>query len=1499
MGDFVGFGIKGRDGESLSLTKATKVSEDKYQAKEGGTGYFRNAPAGGGSPHFFIGEPGSGQLAGGAIQGAINQGKIDGTPNSKQSQAVPPSQGDVVPRQEKPSLLSRLFGGKQRRLEEARQRQEQNWGAFSSVSQSVRTDPDSEGAPFHLEKTFNQMSAEEQGIVSALALFTAGSHKEVRNPPKKMNKRDIGTMHGGPVNPDGSNAEIQMSPEAYARAHKAIVDLASAPYESDKPVHRGMKLPKEMVDQLKIGDSLNLSPISSWSTEPDIAQKFAGLAGGNEHAVVLNMVPKTGTDISGMSYYGSEKEFLTGGKIKVAGKREVKKADGKIEIHLDVEHTDTPDPLVKGVDGEKPDYIKAIEEALLEPHGSRYHDFDQQEPGAMGDLVGFGIRGRDGESLSLTKATKVGEDKYQAKEGGTGYFRNAPAGGGSPHFFIGEPGSGQLAGGAIQGAINQGKLPGGEGGAEDAPVKKESAFDRLTGKFRGKDHVTQQNEERKDAREKLLSGSPKEVWDGLNDQQKSSFKQVVQAMENRDMSSMFSAVRQAQKDGIDSEILDRIEADPESFGDMIEEEETGSVGARHEAREEEEQAKERAKFEHFEDAVGENPADISPFTDRGQKGLEKLAGEKDGWEKNLKASAVRNIGGERADAEKDLKNCEKFLNHPKNRAMAQEVWDKYGLTLSPGSNPGGRAIPARVYKKVIQELDALNQVIDVRDAFSKTGITLSVSTKIMGDTDLASSIGATGIAGVYRSQENRVEVTHRNTGSSTLIHELFHALDHERKNGYEFSSQKSGELKDFLDNELRDYTNRGTLEEAADRGDETAQKQLSYYDRPDEKFARMMEDFSHAAIKETGGRLRTQSGTGKRATSVRSYWGTEKMAEHADAIAGHLGAMGIKVKPEYIEKLKSHGMKKGLELVGIDDLGIDPSGFQIFLVKGRSHKYLKRELISEKPRKYRYWYKHPREGLVTDDSLHVGARFRHGQGEAAGHYEITATHSDGKVSVRHDETGEERTLTVGQLRDAIHTGQHEHDEGVGTPEIQGRKLLDNFVAAMKHGSPKQKEARRREFLQHANAYPASVAGMTQEFLEADKASRRKLQEVQNGGTSTFTAVKSIKTKGRGEDKRKYGGQKVQVQVEHVPYAEVIRRSRDQMNELPEGRAIQKIMQKTGVPEEIAREAYQEVKASLSTASAGATGATWTDPLKVDGKSVPGFQVYSGSDKGKQGNVYVAGLVKNEAEVDEALGKPPTPNKNPKTRAKEALRSMLDVGSWRQYRVNAGGLQDMSHQAPPRGGTQEQEDAKRRKAEARAKMEAKKKARIAARKERAPKETVVKEPVPKEPAPKEPKVKKPKKPKKPKRVKPKIWGIRWKEFGKNDRTRVKEKFFTDADAREKFSQKLEDKDNFASFEAWSDPPKAVQVAEVVKDHLHGLGVDSDLGVSRDKKSATGFIHDPSITADTSGNALMNLANDHLQEIRGKIKDAGLSDEVKDLQIHPQGSNNLFVQMTFKG
>ena len=50
-----------------------------------------------------------------------------------------------------------------------------------------------------------------------------------------------------------------------------------------------------------------------------------------------------------------------------------------------------------------------------------------------------------------------------------------------------------------------------------------------------------------------------------------------------------------------------------------------------------------------------------------------------------------------------------------------------------------------------------------------------------------------------------------------------------------------------------------------------------------------------------------------------------------------------------------------------------------------------------------------------------------------------------------------------------------------------------------------------------------------------------------------------------------------------------------------------------------------------------------------------------------------------------------------------------------------------------------------------------------------------------------------------------FGVRWVEFGRDDRAVMKERFFKTDAGRARFAEKLEEEeDNFARIESWHDP-----------------------------------------------------------------------------------------------
>ena len=157
-------------------------------------------------------------------------------------------------------------------------------------------------------------------------------------------------------------------------------------------------------------------------------------------------------------------------------------------------------------------------------------------------------------------------------------------------------------------------------------------------------------------------------------------------------------------------------------------------------------------------------------------------------------------------------------------------------------------------------------------------------------------------------------------------------------------------------------------------------------------------------------------------------------------------------------------------------IGITSSTSFTVLVKGKDHSYIKRELTGKPKPKYRYWYKNPQSGIVTDSALHVGAKFRFGRGDAKGHYTIKKVEGD-QVTIQHDEldadhTNHTRTLSINELKKLIHTGNHEIGERRHAGWERRKKA---FKAAWMHGTDKQVKAREKDFLDYARGYWGKIA----------------------------------------------------------------------------------------------------------------------------------------------------------------------------------------------------------------------------------------------------------------------------------------------------------------------------------------------------------------------------------------------------------------------------------------
>lgn len=187
--------------------------------------------------------------------------------------------------------------------------------------------------------SFEELSPPQQRVVGAIALYSNGNVDAVRNPKTYDEDLAYSAIDGAQLN-NGKNVSFQGTREEYETAHRVMKGLAGAPSSGGPSVLRGMGLDDAIVEKLKQGKSktFDLGPMSSFSTRYSIAHDFAVDNGGEGKTEVIFQMkkPKRGTDISKLSFYPQEAEFITSGKVRILGVAKESETAG-ITI-LDVEH---------------------------------------------------------------------------------------------------------------------------------------------------------------------------------------------------------------------------------------------------------------------------------------------------------------------------------------------------------------------------------------------------------------------------------------------------------------------------------------------------------------------------------------------------------------------------------------------------------------------------------------------------------------------------------------------------------------------------------------------------------------------------------------------------------------------------------------------------------------------------------------------------------------------------------------------------------------------------------------------------------------------------------------------------------------------------------------------------------------------------------------------------------------------------------------------------------
>jgi len=122
------------------------------------------------------------------------------------------------------------------------------------------------------------------------------------------------------------------------------------------------------------------------------------------------------------------------------------------------------------------------------------------------------------------------------------------------------------------------------------------------------------------------------------------------------------------------------------------------------------------------------------------------------------------------------------------------------------------------------------------------------------------------------------------------------------------------------------------------------------------------------------------------------------------------------------------------------------------LIKAAGHKYLRRIPTGKQSPRWRYVYaetsKHHRK------TFQVGEKVQITHGDQKGHYEVTAVHPNGYVTIKHDETGHYLSMKAEHLHEEF---QKEHASKI---QAAYRRLKQTVEAANVHGTENQKSRAR-------------------------------------------------------------------------------------------------------------------------------------------------------------------------------------------------------------------------------------------------------------------------------------------------------------------------------------------------------------------------------------------------------------------------------------------------------
>ena len=188
------------------------------------------------------------------------------------------------------------------------------------------------------EKIEGVSSIQEMAVINSIILYTGGNVASVRNPNEFIpdQAKEVSLLHTNPYQDNLSIMnDVIPDKDMYIIANYVMTQLANLPIKSPITVYRGIALPNRIAQNIRVGSTFLNKQLSSWTSDESQAINFGkGRAvemmysysnnklvatDSKEMAVCIFKVDNfsVGADISHLSVYPGEKEFICGRKVMI------------------------------------------------------------------------------------------------------------------------------------------------------------------------------------------------------------------------------------------------------------------------------------------------------------------------------------------------------------------------------------------------------------------------------------------------------------------------------------------------------------------------------------------------------------------------------------------------------------------------------------------------------------------------------------------------------------------------------------------------------------------------------------------------------------------------------------------------------------------------------------------------------------------------------------------------------------------------------------------------------------------------------------------------------------------------------------------------------------------------------------------------------------------------------------------------------------------------------